>query len=1211
MASGRRPRREVSALKFRSESVPHKRRRGVGELGQRVWCRAARPARLSKREMQLAVRCWRCAGAEVSPFFEFVRGAAPARVRPAPSKGYRARSGSQETRPASCTIVETHAFFVEDLRSGVCYVQNNSVAPSNSEPVLAHPDYTRPFYLDCDGSGDGLGAVLLQPYDEGERVVAYASRSLLDHERKWTATELEAAALIWALETFRHYIDTIEVCIRTDHAPLEYIRHNSSQCRRLERWALRLQEFRFKVIHRPGAQQKHADCLSRAPRPPNSHAAAYRSGRVPLPYGSARPRRAPGAFRSLHIVSIMLPIAPTGGCASCGTACATCARRSTPVAHRSGQWTSVSSSEPGGSDDDTDVQVCLTDSDEDSPTPPMAQLPADAPSKVVHGGRNIPLPPAVEHLSLKDAQAQDPECQKFLRLARTPRDALPRVVLPAIFRSRAIQAHHLSYYGGHFGVFKTAARLACRYWWPHLQRDVRAYFRRCPFCIANTDAPRKWKWLNLPIGTPFELIAIDLFGPLPLTRRGNNHILVIIDHHTRWVELVPLPNPTAAQVAQALFNEWISRWGVPRALLSDNGPQFTAELLRQLCTTFGISKLFASPYNPRGNSIVESYMRSLKTTLRLCLQHFRQGWDVVLPAAALAYRCTPHSVTRFSPFFLVTGQELGPPCVSAATANCRGGEGAGGQPASRRTRPCRFTHRTEQRGAAEAAPMRFQSRFDACTRSGSETREQPQSKQFTGHSREDRAATMQSPPHTRSRAEREGVVEIEPPHSTASQQTVQQSSPAAVPPAPAPSAPAARKRERAEPAEPRIVKFVVGKFRPSDLKDIKNAKKKLAKPQTQKALQHREIIYLHRRLKAYRGARKEVWKVAKGLLRLPVERGWTPPPESLVARMKGQVEDSPAVEEIWDEWPSPFAKLERQWDDIYLAEFPEVTAAPRWGTPSWTSFLTAFSRQFIARPSARVREIRGWKEIPEYEPEIQPDPNPVRFISAALQALGGLLAPRTRLDEEDSDEQSSRRCRRLRPQHRARRHRGRPRLHRQRRRLGNAPDRARCRRYPQSRSWILVIQRGAVAALMGSGRIALREFFNGVYRTGQALLGATVAAAAPAAPVADPAAPPQPATPVRSVRVDHPSRAPSTPGEATPPPPPPDPSVEEFRLPEPAAATRSPPLQLGMDGLLNGSAGRSPAGDESVPPVSQEPRSATELSETEQPAPKRVRAPGR
>ncbi|KAL8449955.1 hypothetical protein Emag_003475 [Eimeria magna] len=86
---------------------------------------------------------------------------------------------------------------------------------------------------------------------------------------------------------------------------------------------------------------------------------------------------------------------------------------------------------------------------------------------------------------------------------------------------------------------------------------------------------------------------------------------------------------------------------------------------------------------------------------------------------------------------------------------------------------------------------------------------------------------MQSPPHTRSRTEREDVVEIEPPHSVASQQTVQQPSPSAALPAATPSTPVARKRQRAETEEPRIVKFVMGKFRPSDLKDIKNAKKRL------------------------------------------------------------------------------------------------------------------------------------------------------------------------------------------------------------------------------------------------------------------------------------------------------------------------------------------------------------------------------------------------
>ncbi|KAL8434217.1 hypothetical protein ACSSS7_003289 [Eimeria intestinalis] len=113
------------------------------------------------------------------------------------------------------------------------------------------------------GAPSASSLVLLQPYEDGARVVAYASRALCDHEKKWTAGELEAAAVIWALETFKHYVDTVKVCIRD--APLEYIRNNSSQCCRLEDWALRLQEFRLKVQHRSCTQRKHVDCLSRAP----------------------------------------------------------------------------------------------------------------------------------------------------------------------------------------------------------------------------------------------------------------------------------------------------------------------------------------------------------------------------------------------------------------------------------------------------------------------------------------------------------------------------------------------------------------------------------------------------------------------------------------------------------------------------------------------------------------------------------------------------------------------------------------------------------------------------------------------------------------------------------------------------------------------------------------------------------------------------------
>lgn len=76
--------------------------------------------------------------------------------------------------------------------------------------------------------------------------------------------------------------------------------------------------------------------------------------------------------------------------------------------------------------------------------------------------------------------------------------------------------------------------------------------------------------------------------------------------------------PTADIVAQASFEQWTSRWGATLALLTDNGRQFSALLLRQLMDMYGSKRNFASPYYPRGNDTLESYVRSSKTALKLC-----------------------------------------------------------------------------------------------------------------------------------------------------------------------------------------------------------------------------------------------------------------------------------------------------------------------------------------------------------------------------------------------------------------------------------------------------------------------------------------------------------------------------------------------------------------------------------------------------------------
>ena len=147
----------------------------------------------------------------------------------------------------------------------------------------------------------------------------------------------------------------------------------------------------------------------------------------------------------------------------------------------------------------------------------------------------------------------------------------------------------------------------------------------------------------------------------PYNPRGN----FVVESYMRTLETTlklctqaVLPEPTAELVAEAIFEQWISRWGTMRPLLMDNGRRFTACLLQQLTDVYRIKHIYSSPYNPRGNFVVESYMRTLETTLKLCTQAVQTDWDAALQAATLAYRATPHTVTGHTPFFLATGQKL-------------------------------------------------------------------------------------------------------------------------------------------------------------------------------------------------------------------------------------------------------------------------------------------------------------------------------------------------------------------------------------------------------------------------------------------------------------------------------------------------------------------------------------------------------------------------
>ena len=134
---------------------------------------------------------------------------------------------------------------------------------SRSE-TLAHFDSRCKTRLIADASPYGLGSVLVQEQGGSDRVIAYGHRSLSTIERKYSQTEREALALVWACEHHMLYLLGNEFELVTDHKPLQFIFNNPSSkpVPRIERWSLRLQAFRFKVSYKPGSSNV-ADPLSR------------------------------------------------------------------------------------------------------------------------------------------------------------------------------------------------------------------------------------------------------------------------------------------------------------------------------------------------------------------------------------------------------------------------------------------------------------------------------------------------------------------------------------------------------------------------------------------------------------------------------------------------------------------------------------------------------------------------------------------------------------------------------------------------------------------------------------------------------------------------------------------------------------------------------------------------------------------------------------
>ena len=239
------------------------------------------------------------------------------------------------------------------------------------------------------------------------------------------------------------------------------------------------------------------------------------------------------------------------------------------------------------------------------------------------------------------------------------RQGQPRLIVPKRDTRRILDSVHHDL--GHAGQRKTEAYLRQRYWWFSMHNDVIEFCRGCTTCATLKPPVPKPKAPLHPIAVegPNHRVGLDIIGSLPESRNGNRYILVMVDYLTKWCEAVPIKQQDTRTIAAAIVSEWISRFGVPAILHSDQGPAFESHLFRQLCNLIGVQKTRTTPYHPEGNGLVERTNRTIKKILSSFIERYEEDrWDESLSLCMLAYRSSVHDSTGYTPAFLQLGRDL-------------------------------------------------------------------------------------------------------------------------------------------------------------------------------------------------------------------------------------------------------------------------------------------------------------------------------------------------------------------------------------------------------------------------------------------------------------------------------------------------------------------------------------------------------------------------
>jgi hypothetical protein len=425
-------------------------------------------------------------------------------------------------------------------------------------------------------------------------VIAYQNKILSKTQQNWGTHERELWAIVDAIEDWRPYIQNRQFEVETDHKPLMALLAQKNLSHKQARWVTKLAAYDFKLTYKPGKTQVIADCLSRPSGKKESDIAIpnYQTKDGGIVFGEG--------------ISAMTD--------------------NNDPTNDDIEWNHVNIE----TNNITWKEECAKSYEKDE---------------------------FFKKLTLREKSRWQREEETGL-IHLVEENNSRRLCIPTHqLQLRVISECHDRDYAAHPGENRLIANLRKSFFWPKMKDMAHNYVKTCERCQKSKPRNKKLPGLQQPLPVPmgcWEEVSMDFMTSLPRSQRGNDMLMVVVDRLSKQAHFIPVKSTYGAtEIAQIYHDKVFKHHGIPRAIISDRDPRFTADFWTELWKKLGTRLKMSTADHPQTDGQTEVVNRTINWMLRTTL--LNNDWESKLPDLEFAYNSSVNRTTGKSPFEIVYG----------------------------------------------------------------------------------------------------------------------------------------------------------------------------------------------------------------------------------------------------------------------------------------------------------------------------------------------------------------------------------------------------------------------------------------------------------------------------------------------------------------------------------------------------------------------------